>query len=73
MLPLSKCRNKTVAQTGSAHHGCGISVKLLDVPISYFFDDMSEGTMCSSPRWISRGDIAGRVEWRPNKRPNRAV
>tara|TARA_B110001452_G_scaffold226655_1_gene201145 strand:+ start:274 stop:510 length:237 start_codon:yes stop_codon:yes gene_type:complete len=28
------------------------------VPISYFFDDMSEGTMRSSPRWISRGDSA---------------
>ena len=30
--------------------------QILDVPISYFFDDMSEGTMRSSPRWISRGD-----------------
>ena len=26
--------------------------KILDVPINYFFDDMSEGIMCSSPRWI---------------------
>ncbi len=32
--------------------------QILDVPISYFFDDMSEGTMRSSPRWISRGDSA---------------
>ena len=24
-----KCRNMSVAQIGSAHHGCGISVKLL--------------------------------------------
>ena len=30
--------------------------QILDVPISYFFDDMSEGAMRSSPRWISRGD-----------------
>ena len=27
MLPPSKCRNKTVAQTGSAHYGFGISVE----------------------------------------------
>ena len=33
--------------------------QILDVPISYFFDDMSEGTMCSSQRSISRGDSAG--------------
>jgi transcriptional regulator with XRE-family HTH domain len=32
--------------------------QILDVPISYFFDDMSEGAMRSSPRWISRGDNA---------------
>ena len=32
--------------------------QIIDVPISYFFDDMSEGTMRSSPRWISRGDNA---------------
>ena len=30
--------------------------QILDVPISYFFDDMSECTMCSSTRFISRGD-----------------
>ena len=29
MLPFSKYRNMSVAQTGSAHHGCGISVKFL--------------------------------------------
>ena len=33
--------------------------QILDVPISCFFDDMSEGTMCSSLRWISRGDSVG--------------
>ena len=32
--------------------------QILDVPISYFFDNMSEGIMRSSPRWISRGDSA---------------
>ena len=30
--------------------------QILDVPISYFFDDMLEGIMRSSPRCISRGD-----------------
>ncbi|MDC1051259.1 hypothetical protein OAQ76_00870 [bacterium] len=29
------------------------------MPIIYFFDDMSEGIMCSSQRWISHGDSAG--------------
>ena len=33
--------------------------QILDVPISYFFDDISEGTMRSSPSWISRGDSVG--------------
>ena len=33
--------------------------QILDVPISYFFNDNSEGTMCSSPCWISRGAILG--------------
>ena len=28
-VTFSKCRNMSVAQTGSAHHGCGISVKFL--------------------------------------------
>jgi len=29
--------------------------QILDVPISFFFDDMSESTMRNSPRRISRG------------------
>ena len=29
--------------------------QILDVPISYFFDDMSQDTMKSSPRRIGRG------------------
>jgi transcriptional regulator with XRE-family HTH domain len=29
--------------------------QILDVPINYFFDDMTENTMKSSPRRISRG------------------
>jgi transcriptional regulator with XRE-family HTH domain len=29
--------------------------QILDVPISFFFDDMSENTMRNSPRRISRG------------------
>ena len=33
-------------------------IQILDVPISYFFDNMSEGTMRSSPRWINSGDNA---------------
>ena len=32
--------------------------QILDVPISYFFDDMSDDTMRHSPRRISRGDTA---------------
>ena len=31
--------------------------QILDLLISYFFDDMSEGTMRSSPSWISRGNM----------------
>ena len=30
--------------------------QILDAPINYFFDDMSENTMRSSPRRISRGE-----------------
>jgi transcriptional regulator with XRE-family HTH domain len=33
--------------------------QILDVPMSYFFDVMSEGIMRSLPRWISRGDSEG--------------
>jgi hypothetical protein len=29
--------------------------QILDSPINYFFDDMSENTMRSSPRRVSRG------------------
>jgi len=29
--------------------------QILDLPINYFFDDMSENTMRSSPRRVSRG------------------
>ena len=32
--------------------------QIFDVPISYFFDDIFDATMRSSPRWISRGDSA---------------
>ena len=59
VLPFSKCRNKSVAQTGSAHHSCGISVKFLMCQSAIFFDDMSDGITCSSPRWISRNDSLG--------------
>ena len=51
--------------------------QIIDVPISYFFDDMSEDTMRSSPRWISRGDNADvlngeqiKDQWRGVKRWN---
>jgi hypothetical protein len=73
MLPLSKCRNKTVAQTGSAHRGFGISVKFLMRQPAIFFDDMSEGTMCGSPCWISRGDSAGALTGDQIKDPLRGV
>jgi hypothetical protein len=39
------------------------------VPISYFFDDMSDGIMCSSPCWISRNDSAGALTGDPIKDP----
>ena len=29
--------------------------QILDVPVSYFFDDMSETTMCSLPWRVARG------------------
>ena len=32
--------------------------QILVVPISYFSDDMSEGTIRISSRWINRGDGA---------------
>ncbi|MFL2841361.1 MAG: helix-turn-helix domain-containing protein [Candidatus Puniceispirillaceae bacterium] len=43
--------------------------QILDVPISYFFDDMSDGTMRSSPRWISRGDSADVLNGEQTKDP----
>ena len=33
--------------------------QILEVLISYFFDDMLDGILCSSPRWISRNDSVG--------------
>jgi len=45
----------------------------IDVPISYFFDDMSEATMRSSQRWISRGDSAGVLNGKQIKDPMRDV
>jgi transcriptional regulator with XRE-family HTH domain len=38
--------------------------QILDVPISYFFDDMSDETMQSSPRRVARG--ADRIEDAPD-------
>jgi transcriptional regulator with XRE-family HTH domain len=35
--------------------------QILDVQISYFFDDMSQDTMKSSPRRVGRGDNNGDV------------
>ena len=37
--------------------------QILDVPISFFFDDMSESTMRNSPRRISRGCGAADVDF----------
>jgi len=43
--------------------------QILDVPISYFLDDMSENTMRSSPRWVSRGDVMDAMTSQPLKDP----
>ena len=43
--------------------------QILDVPISYFFDDMSENSMRSSPRWVSRGDVMDAMTSQPLKDP----
>lgn len=43
--------------------------QILDVPISYFFDDISENTMRSSPRWVSRGDVMDAMTSQPLKDP----
>ena len=49
--------------------------QILDVPVSYFFDHMSETTMRSSPRRVARGfDMAAppmarsRIRWHAAKR-----
>ena len=35
-------------------------IQISDVPMSYFFDDMSQDTMMSSPRCVSRaGEVLG--------------
>jgi hypothetical protein len=39
------------------------------VPIKYFFDDMSDGIMCSSPCWSSHNDSAGALTGDPTKDP----
>ncbi|MEC7210568.1 MAG: transcriptional regulator, partial [Pseudomonadota bacterium] len=43
--------------------------QILDVPVSYFFDDMSEATMKSSPRRVARGVDAGDGEGGDHKDP----
>ena len=43
------------ASRNSASYLCDIS-QILDVQISYFFDDMTDDTMRSSPRRVSRGE-----------------
>ncbi len=43
--------------------------QILDVPVSYFFDDMSEATMKSSPRRGARGADAGNGKGGDHKDP----
>ena len=43
--------------------------QILDVPVNYFFDDMSEATMKSSPRRVARGADAGNGEGGDHKDP----
>jgi len=43
--------------------------QILDVPISYFFDNMLENTMRSSPCWVSRGDVMDAMTSQPLKDP----
>ena len=43
--------------------------QILDVPVSYFFDDMSEATMKSSPRRVARGVDASDGEGGDHKDP----
>jgi hypothetical protein len=39
------------------------------VPISYFFDDVLDSIMCSSPRWISPGNSVGALNGNQIKDP----
>ena len=43
--------------------------QILDVPVSYFFDDMSEATMKGSPRRVARGVDAGHGDGSEAKDP----
>ena len=43
--------------------------QILDVPVSYFFDDMSEATMRGSPRRVARGVESGTGEGGGQKDP----
>jgi len=43
--------------------------QILDVPVVYFFDDMSEATMRSSPRRVARGVDSGVGEGGDHKDP----
>ena len=43
--------------------------QILDVPVSYFFDDMSEATMRGSPRRVARGVDSGTGEGGDHKDP----
>ena len=43
--------------------------QILDVPVNYFFDDMSEATMKSSPRRVARGADAGNGKGGDHKDP----
>ncbi len=43
--------------------------QILDVPVSFFFDDMSEATMGSSPRRVARGVDSGAGEDGDHKDP----
>ena len=43
--------------------------QILDVPVSYFFDDMSEATMKSSPRRVARGVASGERDSADQKDP----
>lgn len=40
--------------------------QILDVPVSFFFDDMTDDTAASSPRKVRRGEVAAELDDRPN-------